>query len=259
MSVTTIYAKGSDNILDGVTPTGTAPSSTYSLATLALMQPAARVRWGTGTVSLVFTLGASALGDILVIPAHNVDAGATVLVLSNGSGLSQAITVPADQANGLPSTIAIDLKALVPLDATRTSNVWTLTFTGNTANLTLGGAIAIFGPKRTLSPNIRYEFSVAEVAGRLQTVNDHLTRYIVNMRTAEVQVQAKTRTNSLSTVRDWFLANAAGTSPGLLWVSTLPAYFGIWSNTFDATNVIGKTDEYDVSITFIELSKGKPI
>jgi hypothetical protein len=62
MADETIYARGGDNILDGITPTGTAPSTTYSLSTLALMQPAARVRFGATGISLVFTRGRGGAG-----------------------------------------------------------------------------------------------------------------------------------------------------------------------------------------------------
>jgi hypothetical protein len=264
MADETIYASGGDNILDGITPTGTAPSTTYSLATLALMQPAARVRWGATGISLVFTLGSAARGDVLVIPVHNLDEGggspASVLTLTNGAGLSVTVPVPADQANGQASTIVLDLTEAEPNPTTRTASVWTLTIAGNSANVTLGGAVAIFGPKRVLNPDLRWGFSLQEQAGRSQTINAHLVRYIVNFRTTERSIVASIRTSDLEGVRAWFQENAAGTAPGLLWTQLAghDAYLGIWEPTFHATNIEG-TEYYDIDLTFTELSKGKPV
>ncbi len=262
MADVTIYARGGDNILDGITPTGTAPSSTYALSALALMQPAARVRWGASTVSLVFALGSSLRGDVLVIPAHNLDAGTspTVLTLTNGAGLSLSVPVPADQANGLPATIVLDLVEAEPNPTTRTSNSWTLTITSNSVNVTLGGAIAIFGPQRILDPDIRWGYTVREEAGQVITRNDYLTRYVVNLRTYERSIVASIRTTDLEGVRAWFHENAAGSAPGLLWpqLTGLDAYLGIWEPQFEAVNVEG-TEYYDIRLTFTELSKGKPI
>ena len=129
----TLYAQGDDNILAGSTVSGTAPSSTYSLATLLTMQPAARVRWGSPTVSVTFTLDAPARGDVFVLPVSNLEEsidGASpesVAVLTNGAGLSVALTIPALQGNGLPGTVCVDLTDAEPNATIRTSAVWTLT------------------------------------------------------------------------------------------------------------------------------------
>jgi hypothetical protein len=40
--------------------------------------------------------------------------------------------------------------------------------------VTLGGAVAIFGPKRVLDPDIGWGFSLQEQAGQSQTINAHL-------------------------------------------------------------------------------------
>lgn len=264
MADETIYARGGDNILDGITPTGTAPSTTYSLATLALMQPAARVRFGATSISLVFATPGAEQGDVLVIPVHNLDEGggspASVLQVTNSSGLSLNVPIPANQANGLPSTIVLDMTEGEPDAAKRRPTSWTLTVTGNSVNVTLGGAIAIFGPKRVLDPDIGWGYSLQEQAGQAQTINAHLTRYIVNHRTAERSIVASIRTTDLVGVRNWFQENGAGTMPGLLWaqLTGIDAFLGIWDAKFQATNVPG-TEYYDISLTFTELSKGKPV
>jgi hypothetical protein len=56
--------------------------------------------------------------------------------------------------------------------------------------VTLGGAVAIFGPKRVLDPDIGWGFSLQEQAGQSQTINAHLVRYIVNFRTTERSIIA---------------------------------------------------------------------
>jgi hypothetical protein len=262
----TIYARGADNILAGLTPTGTAPSSTYALATLALLQPAARVRWGATSISLVFTRGVAAQGDVLVIPAHNLDESgvggspASVLTLTNNNGLSETIPVPAALYNGLPGTIAVDLTALEPNDSTRTATTWTLTISGNASNVILGGAVAIYGPKRVLNPDLRWDFSLKERAADVNAQNEYFTRYIATLRTYEQVLTASIRTSDLAGVRRWFHENASGTKPGLLWTQLggIDPLFGIWSPEFNY-QIIEGTSYYDIALTFIELSKGKPV
>jgi len=261
MTGETVYARGGDNILEDGVVTGTAPLTSYSLATLITRQPAARVRYGATTVTVVVTLSTPALGDIVAIPVSNADAGSGVLVVSNGSGLSVAITIPAVQANGIPNTAIKDLKTAVPNAATRTSNVWTFTFTGNSVNLILGGGLAIFGPKRTLDPDMGWGYEYRERHASSNTANEYLTRYTVNYQTTERSVIASIRTDDLAGVLAWFQANAGGAAPGLLWpqIAGFDAYYGTWDTDFAAKNVAEGTEFYDVALTFREFSKGLPV
>jgi hypothetical protein len=206
----------------------------------------------------------AAQGDVLVIPVHNLDEGggspASVLTLTNNNGLSVNVPIPADQANGLPSTIVLDLTEAEPNDATRTATVWTLTIVGNSVNVTLGGAVAIFGPKRVLDPDIGWGFSLQEQAGQSQTINAHLVA--LHRQSAHVRAFDRRLDPDLGP------RGRAAVVPGerrrdrtrLLWTQLTghDAYLGIWEAKFQATNIPG-TEYYDISLTFTELSKGKPV
>ena len=255
-----IYARYADNILLGVTPTGTAPSTSYSLATLASLNPAARVKWGVKTVTITFTIS-SAQGDILVLPMHNLDPGASVLTLTNGAGFSQAITIPALQANGLPPTVVVDLTLLA---GTRTSTVWNLVIINNSVNVTLGGCIAIYGPKRSLtgiaaSDNFALEYHERETANVLETANEYGTPYLQDYETVNRQVDVVINGNaSWSTIRDWFRSNHGRARPSLFWPdpNVVDGYFGRWQPTFDVDHRL--PSYHPITLTFDEWPKGKP-
>src|SRR5262245_46684151 len=121
-----IFSPFSGFILYDAVYSGTAPSSTYSLATFNFLRPDWRVKWGATTVTVTATLGGSRKADLFALPISNVDAGATKLSLTNGAGLNVAITVPAVPTGPygrLPYTTVTDLRPLAS-SGTRTSNVW---------------------------------------------------------------------------------------------------------------------------------------
>lgn len=262
MSTTVIVARATDDVFADATITSTvAPSSTYSLATLNTQVPAARVRFGSGTVTITWTLGSAARGDIFVLPVSNLDAGTGVATLTNGAGLSVGLTVPAMQANGIPRTLVVDLALAQPTALTRTSTVWNLVVSGNTANLILGGAAFLFTPKRTLDA-IQWGIGYRKTQHVRETMNQYGGRYRVNFRTntRELDCVARVEAGDLDDLENWYDANAGLTDPGLLWVQRdeLDAYIGTWQEVFEARQV-GQTFQYDVSMQFSELSKGKPV
>jgi hypothetical protein len=106
-----IYQSTASNLFAGIAPTSTvAPSSTYSLATFTYLRPDWRVKFGAGTLTLTWSgVSATIQGDVFTIPISNLDAGAAVATLTNSSGLSQAITIPATPADGVPLTTVVDL------------------------------------------------------------------------------------------------------------------------------------------------------
>lgn len=272
MADITIYAPASDNILSGVVPTSTvAPTTSYSLATLALLNPATRVRWAVDTLTLTWTLSGPALGDVLIIPVTNLDPGlgspATVTV-TNGSGLSVAIDVPTLPANRIPQTIAVDLALADTNAAHRTSNVWHLVIVSNSVPVVLGGAVAIYGPKRTLNPDLAFGFTPRKVHALIDTKNEYLTRYRQDYETVERGVDASVRVvgqTQYSMVEDFYDGCHGRGLPGLLWVQGVPglgAFLGTWQSQFTARHVqdtMGADIIFDVQLSFDELSKGKPI
>jgi hypothetical protein len=259
-----IFQRYTDNILLGVTPTATvAPSTSYSLATLATLNPAARVRWSVKTVTITFTIS-SAQGDILVIPMHNLDPGASVLTLTNGAGFSHAITIPAVQADGFPPTLVVDLTSF----SSRTSTVWNLVIVSNSVNVTFGGCIAIYGPKRSflgqaVGDNFAWGFHESETPNVLDVANEYGTPYVQDYGTVNRKIAVDLRASSpsgLTAIRDWFRANHGRARPSLFWpdpTSTTSGLFGRWSNTFD---VLQQMETYKpISLTFDEWPKGQAL
>lgn len=255
-----LFARADDNILLGATITATvAPLTSYSLTTLALLKPATRVLWGVKTVTITFTLGSAKQGDVLVIPMHNLDPGASVLSLTNGAGFSQAITIAALGADGFPPTLAVDLTAL---SGTRLSDTWNLVIASNSVNVGLGGAIAIYG-KRTLSRGIRFGFTVQRQRNQSVITNEYGTNYRQDYetQTRAVNCTAVSVGDDVSELEDFYAGCRGGVDPGFLWpqgFAGLPgSYFGDWQPQYAAQNLESST-AYDVALTFTERSKGKP-
>ncbi len=248
-----IFARFADNILVGAVITSSvAPVSTYSLTTLASMNPAARVIFGVPTVTVTFTLpGGSALGDLLCLPMHNLHAGSspTVLTITNGAGFSAGVIIPALQADDFPPTLVVDLRAFA---GTRTSNVWRLVITSNADNVVLGGAVAIYTPLRSflgVSANsdggVVGEFTEAETPNNLRQENEYKTPYIQEYGTVSRSVTWSLILEdraALREIRDWFRANAGSARPSLF--SPYPdepadfsPYFGTWQDTLTITTI----------------------
>ena len=261
----TVIARASDNILIGGTVTcNTTPSDTYTLADVIARDPGVRVLFGVKSVRITVTLPSPARGDILAWPWTNLDvetgSPSTGLTIENDSGLSESITPPTRQANGIPNTLIADLTALEPNAATRTSNVWRFRVQDNSVNLLLGGALSLFGPKRVLDPDLQWGFSVRKRHSASRVFNEYNSLYASNFQTAIRSVRWRARTQDLDGFEAWFDEMAGGTAPGLLWpqITGLDAYVGIFEDDFEAVNVEG-TDYFDVSGVFMELSKGKPV
>lgn len=259
--MSSIYARYDDNILRTGTVTSTfAPLTSYTLATMNTDRPDARVLFGVTTVTITWTLGSPALGDILVIPTSNLEGA--VLTLTNGAGLSQAITIPAMTVNRIPKTIVADLSVLVPNPTTRTSNVWNLVIAANANNVKMGGAVYIFSPKRTLTPgDINQVFVLARQHAGIDTPNMYLTRYRQDFQTQIRSLSGKITCGAAQAadLESWYDDNGGNTLPGLLWPDSGvgDAYIGTLSSVVASSHKIA--DVYDVGLTFSELSKGKPV
>lgn len=268
MSVTSaIFQRYDDDILRDAAWSGTAPSTSYSLSTFGLKNPAARVRWGTTTVTVTATVS-SAIGDIFVLPMHNLTpGGTTVLKITNGNGFDSGfIVIPALQANGFPPTLVVDLTALASA-ATRTSTTWNIVITGNAANVILGAAILIYGGKTSLLNNAAgHNFMWAGYTEREHHCTDEVrnqygTRYIDDHATAyrTVDVQLAATAAGVSEARDWYRGCHGAGRPGLFWPDpTVPdGYFGTWQPDFAVGHVY--SNYHPIQVTFEELAKGQSI
>lgn len=256
-----ITAKFTDDIFRNATISGTAPSTSYSLTTLKSGNPQARVLWGVTTVTITWTLGSSLEGKVLVIPVCNIAAGSSIMVLTNGAGLSLPVTVAAPQGNGVSRTLYFDFEALASQGA-RTSNVWHLVITSNTANVIFGGAVACYGAKRTTLFR-KEKLSYKKTQAVEITANEYLSEYRVNLTTNQkilTLTALATTTAELQALEDWYDVDAGPEFPGLLKTnySEFDALYGRWQPTFEA-NQIGDSRSYEVPFEFTELPKGKPV
>lgn len=258
-----IYASFEDNILIGSTVTADAsPLSTYSLDTLLSMNPAARVRFGTDTVTITFTLGAAALGEVLIIPMHNLTPGSgSVLTLTNGAGLSVAVTIPAlEAASGFPPTLAVDFSA----EVNTTDDVWNLVIASNAANVILGGAVAIY-PKKTfenltIKDSVSWHFEAHDTWNMTETPNEYATPYVQDYGTLSkvIRFTAFVLKTMTATYKAWFLENHGRVRVGLFWpdpADASGAYLGRWQKTFDVMPYTPKSNSIDT--VFDEWPKGE--
>lgn len=255
-----IYQTYADYILAGGTWSGTAPSTTYALSDFAFLRPDWRVKFGATSVTITITLGSSKRADIFALPMHNLSGA--VLTLTNGSGLSQAITLATLSEDSIPLTTVVDLTAGTPVAATRTSNVWNLVITGNAVNVNLGAAIWLSGNSRSLNRNFNWGFTESEHHGlAAEHVNEYLTsaRLGTFSKTRTLNCQTLARAAGVTELRSWYRANCGRAHPSLLWPdpSVNDAYLGIWQDVFNVTRRF--TNANDVSLTFDELSKGIPL
>lgn len=256
-----IYQAYDENILLGITPTGTAPSTTYSLSTFLTLNPAMRILYGVTSVVLTWTLGSPLEGAVLVIPVSNLVG--SVAVLTNGAGLSVPVPIPTMTRNRIPKTTVLDFSAL----ANRTSNVWTLTITTNVSNVVFGGAILIYGPKKEfLDTNFMFGSTERKTAAVQEIENIYLTRYRQVLRTQKRSIMIPRIMSQAEEVKfsDWYDANFGMGYPSLLWPypATNDAYFGTWMDTYERTAIDSNPLQgrlYGVQLTFNELSKGQPV
>lgn len=252
-----VYQSHRQNILVGGTVSGATPLTGYSAQRLLLNKPAARIRYGSGTVTVTITT-TSAQGDIFCLPMHNL-VGA-VLTLTNGNGLSVAVTPPTARVDGYPETLVVDLVAAQPNASTRTSGTWNLVISGNPSNVILGGACAVYGPRTELARNFSWGFSEGErhegIVHRNVYGIEHRYDLLAGQKFVDVTVQATDADRPL--LKNFFRGNHGHVLPGLLWLDptndNTSGYFGTWQEeqhivrTFTGVNV--------VQMTFAELSKG---
>lgn len=251
----TVYQTYADNLLNGGTVSGATPATGYTAATLVSMNPAKRVRYSSGTVTVTVTATASGRGDILCVPMHNLSG--SVLTLTNGNGLSEAITIPTAMANGFPQTLVADLTALETNASTRTSNTWNLVISGNASNVVLGGAVAVYTSKRTTTA---LQTGIVERESHPVVQHENIygvsLRYDLHAMQRSVEGSFVASNTERETIRDWFRAGHGTARPSLLWLDTddaSSALFGVWAEVAITREF---RDRNTVPFTFTELSKG---
>lgn len=264
LATSAIFQGADQNILDGGTITAdVTPSPTYTVATLGYLRPDWRLKFGTGTVTITWTLTAPALGDILCIPMFNVVD--THVGLTNGSGLSVSIAVPGTLRNGVPKTIVVDLSILDTNAAHRTSDVWHLVISDNPDDVTLGCAIAIYGPKTSLGDrDFQWAYTIRKRGAYTEIYNEYRSRFGQNMLTMERSIDLSTLATDADAeaLEGWFDGCNGRGAPGLLWLTpeVEDAFFGIWQDTFERVRGSAQVEDTElIKLRFDELSKGLPL
>lgn len=124
--MSTVYCNPSDILTDAatVTVTTSATAAGYPVANISdrLAHTVAKSVGTTITYQAVFS-GAKTLQAVAL-----VNTNATAVTLTNGAGLSQALTIPTTPEDGLPLDPWIDLRGL----GSTSSTTWTIALTGPT-------------------------------------------------------------------------------------------------------------------------------
>ena len=251
-----LYGSAYDNILRDASLSGSTPSTSYALSTMNTMNPADRVRFGSGSISITWTLSGAKKGEVLVLPMSNADPGTGVVTLSNNGGLSVAVPIPTPYRTGHARTLALDFST----HGGTTASAWTLTFSGNSAPVIMGAAVGIF-PKLVL-PGLRFEFSYSKKYAVSDEPNEYLSRYRFNFRAHERTLNGVVWTpgSELSVLEDCFDGGDGSAEPGFLapQLDGIDPCFGTWADTFNPSRV-GDTDQFSVPLVIRELAKGKPV
>lgn len=244
-----IYGHYLDNkAWDATVTANQTPLSGYANSTLVSLNPAARLRYNTGTVTITLTFGSAVTADTFALPVSNL--AGSVLTLTNGAGLSQAITLPTIPDNRIPLTA-------VKSFSSSSSTTWNLVISGNAANVILGGGLWL-GAKRTLDRNFRYEFhEIGEQPGP-EVTNEYGVDYTPNLRTLvrRLQCEFAATATGRAQLKAWF--EDGRKRPCFFWPdpSVNDAYIGKWATTYDVTRGVNVST---LSMEFAELSKGKPV
>ncbi len=244
---------------------GTAPLTSYDLATYALGQPAARVRYGATSATITITLGSPFQGDVFALPISN----ASAIQLTNGAGLNVAIPVPAMTRSRITKTAVADLTLLQANPTTRTSTVWHVALSGPN-NLTVGGAVLLYGPiHRLLEPFLaptatgsrKAPINRQKTSYVTETQNEYGTRYLQALGTFDQIITLNHYERSPASVadfEDWFEGSLGGGLPSLLWQdpSIVDAWYGTWNPMFEvrALELL-----HEVTVEFHEFSKGRAV
>jgi hypothetical protein len=138
MPIRTLYTRPSDNVAPDATWTVTSGTldTGYDVEAISDLTPSsAIIASGTSlTVRATFATAKTLVG--IVILNHNFAQGSpyATVTLTNGAGLSQALSVPDDRLDGLPTGLFKDFSAA----ANRTSTIWNVVITGNAEPVFLG-------------------------------------------------------------------------------------------------------------------------
>lgn len=258
-----------ENIFHGAVITSTvAPSSSYLLSDLGAEHPSLRIIWGTGTVTLIWTLLSAKRGDILVIPMFNLVTGFATLTNNASTPMNRAIPFPPIATGRIPNTCVVDL-TLTDNITTRTASIWSLVIASNPQNVRLGGAVLLYAPRTPLiDRGFLWDYNISIEGGGFESANESLTQYITSTETLRriISLSTPATTRDADTLEANFKGNFGRGKPGLLWhdVDIQDAMFGHWQKLFKRQVTIrDKAVNINslelVTVEWEEISKGAPL
>jgi hypothetical protein len=249
MSNTVIQAFDEERFQNAVV-SGTAPFTSYDLATVITRQPGARVLFPSNSVSIVFTLPVARQCDVLCIPVTNATSGTL-----NGHALS----FPATSRSGVPRTLANDLTLN---GASANTASWTLALSGPNP-IVIGGGVSLYGPVHRLNRDLLATGLVrAKTSGQLAQKNEYLTPYFQAFRTMEQVITLmhyEPTAVDVSDFEDWFDGSNGAGFPSLLWLN-IPSnegHYGVWDPTLEIKRV--ESGLFSITMKFNVWAKGKPL
>jgi hypothetical protein len=278
MSRPSIFARFTDNALasaGAAVAVSPAVMDTYDKDTLLTHRPSARVRWdlpSPNAVSLHFTWTTAQELALLVLPVINADDG--TITFTTTSGFNQTIPNPTMRGSGMSRTLAVRLAGLDSDLARRTTNDCTLTVSGPSADLILGGFVGLYGPERTfVDRDFQWGFRKNPIGYQAEHENAFGTDLVSSYQTqaAVYTLTAPASEDDRTVIDDWLEANFVSGYPVFIWVDpdgrNLPL----------VCRVLGQPEIIDVyspdagsppssnrgliqlSLTVKELAKGEPI
>jgi hypothetical protein len=188
----------------------------------------------------------------------------SVLTVTNGAGLSQAITLATLPPDSYPRTTIVDLTVGTPVDATRTSTTWNLVIVGNAANVILGGAVWIGTTKRTFSQNYVLE-PIRNLAYQGdEIINSYGVAYETDYQTLLRSIACNFHGASAqdrSDLEDWYRTSHGRARNSLFWPNpdVNDALLGRWPQNFSEVLQVRGSAVNRVTVPFQEASKGKPV
>jgi hypothetical protein len=270
MSVS-LYARPQTNIAPRSTISVSAgvEDADYPAANLANLNPAKPAKLTGGSGAWLIDAGTPVALVVIALIHHNLDPAATLTVEANSADswgappLSQAITIPADDADGYPRNPWVDLRVGRVPDADRTYRYWRIVVADNPDPVAIGEVLPcteLLGFECDLQPGAadKEEHPIIEH----RTDHGVSTRYPLGpkWRTWSGELNL-TEAANIAAFRALYQA-ARGRALAFLFIPATPALGDAWfglldSTTYAAARLLPDVARFQVGIE--ELSRGLPL
>lgn len=238
------------------------PLTSYSASDFALLDPAARIRFGTNTATVTATTPTPVTAAIFALPMSNITApSSSVLSITNGAGLNAPVTIGAKSPGGWFTTAWVDLSTAS--SAQLTSNQWNFVVSGNSENIIFGAALWLSGPKRELTHPLEKRAREYTTYGRVTLQNEYLNEFVYDLNVRRRAIEGILRTTTVAEraeVLNWMDASHGGARVSLFIRDTTVNDAMLGFANPDAVEETRVTrDASEIRIVMDERSKGQPL